>query len=102
MIDTIMKGLFSMFIALANNFLSPIYSLIANIDLGGYTIADALTQLNLYITLLRQSIGWVANATGIPGWLFALMGLFMIANLTLRIAVYVIKLLLKWYRKLMP
>lgn len=102
MINTILQGLFSAFISMANNFLSPLYDLIDDIDLGGYTIGDALTQLNAYITLLRQSIGWVANATGIPGWLFALMGLFMVANITLRIAVYVIKLLLKWYRKLMP
>lgn len=102
MINTILQGLFSAFISMANNFLTPIYALVQNIDLGGYTIGDALIQINAYITLLRQSIGWVANATGIPGWLFALMGLFLTANLTLRVAVYVIKLLLKWYRKLMP
>lgn len=102
MINTLLKGFFSIVITLSNWFLSPIYDLIDDIDIGGMTIADVLTIMNNYIVLLRNGISWVANATGIPSWLFGVMGLFLTANLTLRITVYVIKLILKWYRKLMP
>lgn len=102
MINTILKGFFSIVITLTNYFLQPIYDLIADIDIGGLTIADVLNQMNSYIILLRSGLAWVANATGIPSWLFGVMGLFLTANLTLRITVYVIKLILKWYRKLMP
>lgn len=102
MINTLLKGFFSIVITLTNYFLTPIYNLIANIDLGGFTVADTISQLSAYVSLLQGGLSWVANAIGLPGWLFALMGLFLIANITLRVAIYVIKLILKWYRKLMP
>lgn len=102
MINTILKGLFSMIVTMSNFFLQPIYDLIDDIDLGGFTFSDILALMNAYIGLLRNALSWVADATGLPGWLFGLMALFTMANITTRVAVYVIKLLLKWYRKLMP
>ena len=102
MINTILKGFFSIVITMTNIFLQPIYNLIANIDIGGMTIADVLNQVNGYIVILRGGLSWVANATGLPSWLFGVMGLFLTANISVRVSIYVIKLILKWYRKLMP
>ena len=102
MINTILKGLFSIVFTIMNTFLSPIYDAVADIDLGGFTVADTISQMNSFLTLIRTTLVWVADATGIPLWLFNIMGLFMLANITLRIVLYVLKLLLKWYRKLMP
>lgn len=102
MINTILQGLFSIVFTLMNSFLEPIYNVIADIDLGGYTVADTISQMNTFVNLIKNTLVWVADATGLPGWLFNIMGLFMLANISLRIALYVLKLLLKWYRKLMP
>lgn len=102
MINNILNALFGIVFYILDFFLAPIYDALADVDLGGTTFADAIAQLNDYMLLLRQTLGWVADATGIPGWLFTLMGTFLLTNITARISIYIIKLIVKWWHKIIP
>lgn len=102
MVNTLLSGFINIAISLINWFLTPIYNLLDNIDINGFTLQQGLVLVNDYLQQINSVLGWVADATGLPGWLFATLGAFMLVNISLRIAVYAIKLILKWYRKIMP
>lgn len=97
MINAILTGIFNIIISLVQVLLAPIDILISNYlpDL-----ANALTAVNEFLTLITSSIGWVLSCLGIPGTVISLFILYYTFKLTVPYLVHLIKLALKWYNTL--
>ena len=63
-------------------------------------LANALTAINEFLTLITSSIGWVLSCLGIPGTVISLLILYYTFKLTVPYLVHLIKLALKWYNTL--
>lgn len=100
MINTILNGFFSITMTVLNWFLDPIWNVIDNINIGGTSIADLLNTINNLFDLLTNVMSWIVDATGLPRALFLLMfGIYLVC-LTLRATIYIIKMLLRWWDKI--
>lgn len=100
MISNILNGFLSLSMTVVNWFLTPIWNLISDIDLGGTTFADMLSSVNLLFTNLSSTLSWVIDATGIPRVLFVLIFGIYLTCITLRISIYVVKMIVKWWDRI--
>lgn len=99
MIKGIIKGLMKLITKLLAVFLAPINALI-----GQYLPAldTALTKIAQFLNLCVSAIGWVISALGIPPIVIELIVAYYTFKLTVPILVHAVKLVVKWYRALMP
>lgn len=99
MIAIILIGFIKLVVFLVNYILGPIDNIIATYlpDL-----ANAINAVGAFWTMLLSVIGWCVDATGLSGQTIAVIVIYYVFKLTVPILVYVVKLALKWYRKLMP
>lgn len=97
MINAILTGIFNIIISLVQVLLAPIDLLISNYlpDL-----ANVLTAINQFLTLITSSIGWVLSCLGIPSSVINLLILYYTFKLTVPYLVHLVKLALKWYNTL--
>lgn len=99
MINTIISGVFRFVINILDFFLQPIEDLIYRAGLGnGYN--TLLNHFNTLMTQLRQILPWVVDATGIPKLLFAVIFGIFLAVLTLKLSIFLLKLILKWWDRI--
>lgn len=100
MINTIINGFFSVSMNIMNWFLTPIWNIIDNIDLGGSSVSDLITQVNNLFNLLSNTMSWIIDATGIPRVIFSLMFGVYLTCISMRIAIYIVKMILRWWDKI--
>lgn len=96
MINTILSGVLKMSFHVLDFFLSPIQRALDSAGLGA-----GLTQFsNAFQSLMNTLKGvlpWVIDATGLPKPIFAVIFATFLAGVGLRIAVFTLKLILKWW-----
>lgn len=100
MVNTLLNGIVSVSITVVNWFLSPIYNLIDNISLGNVNLSDLLSNFNSFISTATTYLNWVIDATGIPKPLIIIMVGVLGGCIMLRIQMYVLKLVLKWWDRI--
>ena len=99
MINGILNGLLNFVIFIIGVLVSPIDSLI-NSTLPQFS--DLLTNFGSLIDKLLEVIPWVLSWFHIPGYFIVFICSYLIAKLTMSVVVHEIKLILAWYRKIMP
>lgn len=99
MIKAIISGLIQLIINLVNIFLSPINSLIESYM---PSLNTAFSSIASFLNICVSSIGWVISALGIPSIVIELLVAYYTFKLTVPLLVHAIKLVVKWYRALMP
>ena len=99
MINGILNGLFSFVFTIISVILAPIDAVISS---AFPSFSDILTSFGAFITQILGVIPWVLSWFHIPAFLLAFISLYLIAKLTTSLAIHEVKLLLAWYRKLMP
>ena len=100
MISNILNGFLSLSMTVVNWFLTPIYNVIDDIDLGGITVADMLSYVNSLFTTISGVMSWVIDATGIPRVLFTLMFGVYLTCITIRLSIYIVKMIVKWWDRI--
>lgn len=100
MINTLLKGVLDVSMNVLNWFLTPIWNLIDNIDLGGVTLNDCLAQVNNLFTTISSVMSWVIDATGMPRVLFTLMFSIYLICITMRVTIYLVKMIVKWWDRI--
>lgn len=99
MIGKLLSGLLNFVIGLIGVFLSPIESLIAT-----YLpqLDDVLNAVNVVIDYIINSIAYVIDASGLtPLALFMIVSYYTF-SITATLSASVAKLLIKWYKALVP
>ena len=99
MINAILNGLLDIVFSLLSILLAPIDALISS-TLPSFS--DLLTSFGSFVTQILGVIPWVLSWFNIPVALLAFISYYLIGKLTLSLAVHEVKLVLAWYRKLMP
>lgn len=99
MIKAIISGLIQLIISLVNIFLSPINSLI---ETYMPSLNSAFSAIGSFLNLCVSSIGWVISALAIPSVVIELIIAYYTFKLTVPLLVHAVKLVVKWYRALMP
>ena len=97
MINTILKGIFSLILNLVSLILTPINSLITSAIPG---LDNAFATIESMFTTLFTYIGWAVDASLINFETISLIIATLTIKLTLPLAVSTIKLALKWYNSL--
>lgn len=97
MINTILKGIFSLILNLVSLILYPINLLITNAIPG---LDNAFLTIENFFTISFTYIGWVVDASLINSETIALIIATITFCLTLPLAVNGIKLAVKWYNSL--
>lgn len=100
MISTILSGIIKVAMYSLDFFLAPIYAAISNINLGGTTVDDLLNEFLTVMYNISRVLPWLVDATGIPKPVIRVLLLVFLACLTLRLSVYVIKLIVKWWDRI--
>lgn len=99
MINSILKGIFSLIIALVNLILVPIDTLINS---AFPSIADAITQINNFFNYILSLIPYILSWFHLPIAFITLIVGYYTFKFTLPLAIHTIKLAIKWYDKLKP
>ena len=100
MINTLLSGVLTVSMTVVNWVLTPIYNLIDGINFNGTSLSDCVSLFNSFLSTISAVLSWVADATGIPPIMFTFMfGIFTIC-INLRLSVYIIKLVLKWWDRI--
>ena len=99
MIKAIISGLIQLIINLVNIFLTPINALINQFM---PSLNNAFNAIGSFLNICVSSIGWVISALGIPPVVIELIIAFYTFKLTVPLLVHAVKLVVKWYRALMP
>lgn len=99
MINGILNGIFNFVFSLISTLLSPIDTLISS---AFPSFSDILTSFGTFITNVLGVIPWVLSWFNIPMALLSFISYYFIAKLTTSVAIHEIKLILAWYRKLVP
>lgn len=99
MINKILQGIFKLLTKAISIFLAPINALIASM-LPGFN--DMLTNVANGFNSAVQYVGWVIDATTLNTNVISFFILFMSFKVLFPLAVSAIKLVVKWYRALMP
>lgn len=100
MINTILNGLVSISINVLDWFLTPIWNLIDNINIGNNTISDMVSSFNNLLTMITDALTWVIDATGIPPSLFLVIFSIYLTSIILRFSIYIVKAVLRWWDKI--
>lgn len=99
MVNTILSGLISISVKVLDWFLSPINDLIAQSSLhdnfNNFSNAFMVTMNNI-----RGVLPWVIDATGIPKPLFTMIFGVFLGGIVLRLSVLTIKLIVKWWDRI--
>lgn len=99
MINAILNGLLSFAINMINLLLTPIDSIISS-SLPDF--AEVLTSFNGFIDSIIGFFPWILSWFHIPIFLLTFVCSYLIAKLSISIVVHEGKILLAWYRKLVP
>lgn len=99
MINGILNGLLNFVISLVGVLLMPIDTVI-NSTLPQFS--DLLTQFGSLIDKVLEVIPWVLSWFHIPGFFIIFICQYLIFKLTASVIVHEGKIILAWYRKLMP
>lgn len=99
MINGILNGIFNFVFSLISIILLPIDTLISS---AFPSFSEVLTSFGNFVTNILGVIPWVLSWFNIPISLLAFVCYYVIAKMTTSVAVHEIKLLLAWYRKLVP
>lgn len=99
MINAILKGLFKIITKFISIMLIPINLLITNM-LPGFS--DMLTGVSNAFNSVTQYFGWIIDATCLESNVISFFILVLSFRVLFPFAVSAIKLVVKWYRALMP
>lgn len=99
MINAILKGLFKIITKFISIMLMPINLLIQNM-LPGFN--DMLTGVSQAFNACTQFFGWVIDACCIESNVVSFLILVLSFRVLFPFAVSAVKLIVKWYRALMP
>lgn len=99
MIGKILMGIMKLIIKLVSVLLSPIDNLITS---SLPTLSNGLTAFNSLIDYALNFIGYVVDASGLSSTAISLIILYYGFVLVVPLAVYTIKLAIKWYNALKP
>lgn len=99
MINGILNGILNFVFGLISILLTPIDTLISS-SFPSFT--QILTDFGNFITQILGVIPWVLSWFNIPVALLAFVAYYAISKITVSIVVHEIKLILAWYRKLVP
>lgn len=100
MINTILNGFLDISMNVINWFLTPIWNLIDNINIGGTTVGDMITALSQLLNQMSTTLVWIIDATGLPPALFVLLLSIYISCIVLRFSIYIVKAILRWWDKI--
>ena len=99
MIKAIINGIFNLIVSLVGVILSPIDDLITS---ALPSLSVALSSIGSFFQLCTNSIGWVLSCFGISSTCLQIIIMYFTFKLTLPLAIYAIKLAVKWYHMLVP
>lgn len=99
MINKILLGLIKLVISLVSIVMTPINALV---NQYAPDISTYLSNIANFFGYITQYIGWGISLTGLSADTLTIIVIYFTFKLTAPLLVYVIKLALKWYRKLMP
>lgn len=99
MINAILKGLFKLITKFISILLTPINLLISNM-LPGFN--DMLTGVGNAFNNCTQYFGWIVDAACLESNVISFFILVLSFRVLFPFAVSAIKLIVKWYRALMP
>ena len=97
MINAILKGVFNIVTKFINILLSPINALIVSF-LPGFN--DMLSYISQFFTTASQYVGFITDSLFIDSNVLSFLILYWTFKLTFPLAVYSIKLVVKWYNSL--
>lgn len=97
MINAILKGVFKIVTKFINILLSPINALIVSF-LPGFN--DMLSYVTQFFTTASQYVGFITDSLFIDSNVLSFLILYWTFKLTFPLAVYSIKLVVKWYNSL--
>ena len=100
MINTILSGVISVGISVLDWFLTPVWNLIDNIDIGNNTIGNFVSSLNTLLNTLSGVIVWGIDATGLPSQLVVILFGIYLTSIVLRFSIYIVKAILRWWDKI--
>lgn len=99
MINKILTGIMKLIISLVSLLLKPIDLLISS---ALPNLSSAISAIGSFLDLIKQCLGWAISVTGLSSECLSLIVLFFTFKLTLPLAIYTVKLAIKWYDKLKP
>lgn len=99
MINGILNGLLNFAISLISVLLAPIDTVITN---ALPSFSDALVAFGDFIDSVIGFFPWILSWFHIPGTLLVFVCSYLVAKLSISLVVHEGKVLLAWYRKLMP
>lgn len=97
MINAILKGVFKIVTKFINILFSPINALIVSF-LPGFN--DMLSYVTQFFTTASQYVGFITDSLFIDSNVLSFLILYWTFKLTFPLAVYSIKLVVKWYNSL--
>lgn len=97
MINKILNGIFNLIIGLVNVLLTPINNLIVKFIPD---LTDIFTTIYACFDLVFDGLGWFLDASMISSQTITLIISCLTIRFTLPLAIYTVKLALKWYSKL--
>lgn len=99
MVNTLLNGFLTISMKVLDFFLAPISTMISNSGLhnGFNTFTNNFSSL---MTTLKGVLPWVIDATGIPKPVFILMFGVVLGGIGLRISVFVLKIVVKWWDRI--
>lgn len=97
MINAILKGIFNIVTKFINILLTPINALIVSF-LPGFN--DMLSYISQFFNVATQYVGFITDSMFIDREVLSFLILYWTFKLTFPIAVYSIKLVVKWYNSL--
>lgn len=99
MINKLLMGIIKLIVSLVSVLMTPIDSIIESLlpDL-----ANALTAVGNFFSLISQSIGWCVSILGLSNETLSLIVMYFTFKLTAPMMFYMIKLALSWYNRLKP
>ena len=99
MTKALLKGLLKLITALLSALLTPI-DLVVNAFFPD--VSGLVSYISNWFDIIKPYFGWVVDASFISREVITFMMIFFTFKLTFWFAVWVIKLAIHWYRKLMP
>lgn len=99
MINSLLKGIFSLIISLVNLLLGPLDALINN---ALPSVATGLEYVKIFIDFILGFIPWICSWFNFPPQFLSLLIGYYTFKLTVPLAVHTIKLAISWYDKIKP
>lgn len=99
MITSLLSGVFSFILALFGFVITPIVNALG--QAFGFDITTMADYITNFLTQCASCFGWVVNATGIDLSIYLVIA-YLSARLIISFPVWIIKVVLRWYRILMP